>query len=121
MFDRPGQQTPQEGRCRLLLVQGQVRLQYHGRLRQSEATTSGPVRFRWIRTRYRVFKFTSLCLTTKAHFIQGQYLLADSAYTPQSFCVPLFERSHGEANLGGGELGQTAHLIVVADYSETLQ
>ncbi len=53
----------------------------------------------------RVFKFTTLYEHPQEYFSHHQYLLADSAYTPQHFCVPLFKRKNGEWELGPGEVG----------------
>ncbi|KAK4684819.1 nuclease HARBI1, partial [Tremellales sp. Uapishka_1] len=44
----------------------------------------------------RVFKASCMYNDRPAHFSDGEYLLADSAYTPDFNCVPLFKREPGK-------------------------
>ena len=69
----------------------------------------------------RVFKFSPFYNRPADFFSPTQYLLADSAYTPTTFCVPLFKREAGAVNLGRGEVKHnfifsSLHIIVRAEF-----
>ena len=71
----------------------------------------------------RVFASSSLYTRSRDFFSNGQFLLADSAYTPETFCVPLFTTGRGNNGLAPGEVKSHKVSSHTADCNraETLQ